>query len=432
VIQVKFERENVNDEFVLVTKIHKTNADRVESDECVLEVETSKTIKEILSPATGRLVISLNVGDEVAVGGILFEIDSDEADTALALNTARDSRHTGAESGPLPDNGNIRQLSKAAQQIVDRSSLDINRLPTGWVTSEDVLALTTADSAINKPGPAIMTNREPDSARSDLPKTMFRHERTSIRKRTEARNLGRANGSGNLSMLAISVAVGTQRLSTPPFLFFDSIADLVVFEASRLLHSFAELNGFHLDDRTIGLYDEINFGISFDNGRNLKVLAMQNSDQMSLVQIQEKFESLLHLYEKGDAIPDDLMTTSTVTLSDLSRSGISHMLPLLNANQALILGITRSGDGGFIIYASFDHRVSEGLRVARFLTELRARIESHFRAKAPSHGFVEVARCSVCDRSVTEEKSNGGRGLLKLQIDNGSDGFICRACFEGW
>jgi hypothetical protein len=108
------------------------------------------------------------------------------------------------------------------------------------------------------------------------------------------------------------------------------------------------------------------------------------------------------------------------------------MLPLLNADQSLILGIARARGAGFMIYGSFDHRVSEGLQVARFLEELGTRIQSHYRDKNGAVDSSQVLHCSACDRTIQEEFDMGRRGLLRMVLPDGSEGLLCRVCFHGW
>jgi hypothetical protein len=264
------------------------------------------------------------------------------------------------------------------------------------------------------------------------PKARFRQERKSLRKRTEAGNLSRANSSGTTSMIGIEVPLAGPRLVAPPFIFQESIADLIVFEAARLLRRFPDLNAFYLDDRTIGYFEDVNIGISFDGGHNLKVLALCNADTLSLGQVQAGIEHLLQLYESGASIEDSLLTLSTVTISDLSRSQADFMLPLLNTDQSLIIGISRRGSIGYALHAAFDHRVSEGLQVAQLLGELRDRIQSHHH---PTCAAAEDSRspiCSACGLRLQQELRLGRRGLIRVVLADGADGYLCRNCFDGW
>lgn len=428
-IEVTVDRDNVNDEFVIVRKLHKHHGQAVRADEVVLDVETSKTVTEIRSPEDGTLSMSLTEGDEVAVGAVLFRVSREGASPSETREPP--ASHPAETSGDAPAEP---RASRAAAELAARLGVPLRGVPSrGWITSADVRAAANPASASSPPArPAAASRPSPRPAAAEdgvVPKVAFRSERISLRKRTEARNLQAANSHGNTSTIGAELALPGPRLVAPPFLFEDGISDLVIFEAARLLRQFPDLNAFHLDERTVGFFEEVNFGISFDSGRNLKVLTLRNADRLSLAEIQAEFERLLQLYESEAPLEDALLHSSTVTLTDLSRSEADFMLPLLNARQSLILGITRRDSNRYALYASFDHRVSEGLQVARFLGELRARLQSHCRDSAAASTRL---RCSVCDQTMEAELKMGGRGLLRIVQPDGSDGYLCRNCFQGW
>jgi hypothetical protein len=317
------------------------------------------------------------------------------------------------------------KASRAATELAERLGVALQDISSrGWVTSADVLAAARPGTAPGCDAPA------PSRPYGAAPKVPFRSVPTSLLKRKEARILAGANSSGSTSMIGTELALAGLRLVPPPYLFQDSVSDLVVFEAARLLKRYPDLNACCLDERTTGYFEEVHFGISFDAGHNLKVLTLRDADKLSLNEVQAGFDRLLQLYESNAPIPDELLNSSTVTLSDLSRSGASFVLPLLNAKQSLIIGITRRASDRFGLYASFDHRVSEGLAVARFLDELRERVCSHHRSAPPDRAA--MLRCSICDQTLEAEIKAGVRGLLRIALSDGSDGYLCRNCFDGW
>jgi 2-oxoglutarate dehydrogenase E2 component (dihydrolipoamide succinyltransferase) len=433
--RVVVDRDSVNDDFVVVKKLYRRSGELVSKADPILEIESSKTLKEIVSPEDGVLQIALNEGDEIALGALLFEVQ--EGATTEGESTPRNIPTTpvnDANPTVLYVESQGRELSRPAAELAAQLAVDKNMLPGGWVTTADVRA---AIGRIVSP----TGSRIPNAPKSDdiedrtlpaPPKARFRRERMSLRKRTEARNLSRANGNGATSMIGVEISLPAPRLVAPPFIFQESITDLVVFEAARLVRRFPELNAFHVDERTVGYFEEVNVGISFDSGRNLKVLALANADTLSLPMVQSGIEQLLHAYESGTPIDESLLSTSTMTISDLSRAPADFMLPLLNVDQSLIIGITRRDLAEYSLYATFDHRVSEGLQVAQMLGELRERIVSHHRPTPVGGRDSSSLRCSVCDQSTKVEVSRGGRGLIRVVLADGSDGQLCWSCFSGW
>lgn len=424
-IEVCVPRESVNDQYVIVQRVMVRDGSPAAADEVVVEIETTKTTIEIVAPISGTVRHRLAVGDEVVVGGVLFSVGDGEAATALlpADTTSADSASAKAHSAPA-------LLSRAAQAAARRLNTDLSPFVGRWVTESEILLghVDQSTTAIPSPIPAKTGNPTFTDA-AEGPRSPLAHDqvRRTKRKQAEIESLLRGSHAATTSTIGISIPLPGTRLVAPDFLFQNSISDLLIFEAARLLRQFPELNGFNIDSRTAAQYQEVNFGISFDNHQNLKVLALRNADVLGLPEIQRQYVELLDLYEGNGPIPVALLTTATVTLSDLSVTSASFMLPLINGQQALILGIIRRHHDLFDVLASFDHRVSEGLRVTRFLEALRERVISHFH---DNDGQPRI-NCDACGKSIQDEVRLGGRGFIKVTLPNGDGGHLCRNCFEG-
>jgi pyruvate/2-oxoglutarate dehydrogenase complex dihydrolipoamide acyltransferase (E2) component len=70
------------------------------------------------------------------------------------------------------------------------------------------------------------------------------------------------------------------------------------------------------------------------------------------------------------------VSQGTFTVTDLSSFDVTSFFPVLNTRQSAILGIcaTRPGVGTRDMVLTFDHRMTDGMRVASFLQSLRDRI----------------------------------------------------------
>lgn len=439
--RVFVDRDTVNDESVVVRKLYKSSGESVESGTLVLEYETSKTAIESHAPEAGVLTLAVSEGDEIAVGALLYELSAAGApahsDGLVSVATAPAPAANDSGTAVLPARV---ILSNEATALAEELRVDVTKLSrTGWLTATDVrelagLALVTEKLDVSgtvaplpvreSRGPFVS---HPAPRISGAAGVAQRPVKTSVRKRTEARTLTRANSHGAISTIGTQIRIEGRRLARPPSLFSDNISDLVAFELARLLRLYPTLNAFYVDEQQIGLYDEVHVGMSFDGGSNLKVLAIRNSDAKTLTEIQQELMSLLELYESDRPIPLELLGSATVTISDLSGTGADFMLPLINGDQSLIVGITR-GPRGFGLHASFDHRISEGLEVAKLLDELGANVASHFSATAAALDL----RCSACDRAMSEELALGHRGFLKITLPDGAEGRLCRSCFEGF
>jgi len=143
--------------------------------------------------------------------------------------------------------------------------------------------------------------------------------------------------------------------------------------------------------------------------------------------ISIKINELLQLYESNKTIPIDILNSTTFTISDLSQTGASFVLPLINGNQSLIIAIVQPLTGIYKLIAAFDHRISEGMYVSKFLDELSERVKSHFYADR-----VLNITCSLCGKSLSKASLGSLNILFKCTLSSGQDGHLCRECFNGW
>jgi pyruvate/2-oxoglutarate dehydrogenase complex dihydrolipoamide acyltransferase (E2) component len=418
--RVIVERESVNDDFVVVTRVMAADGTLVLKGQPILQVETSKSVSDVEAPSDGRLCLHASPGAELKIGALMFEIGpvgpASAAPELIEKQAAPLERVVDDANATAP-----AMLSEAARRAARSSGLSESLFAAGgWVTEADVIRLAQRTATIDE-----ALSASDAEFRGAAP---GHRQRQSKRKLTEIRNLAIGNAHGCTSTIGVSVVASGRRLVKPSAILRDTIADLVIFEGTRLLHRYPRLNACWTDDRHVALYEHVNFGVSFDSGDNLKVLAIQRADTLNLIDIQNEFCRLLDLYETGGPISDDLLASATVTLSDLCALPVSFMQPLVNGRQSLILGLTRPTAGHYEIFAGFDHRVAEGLVVARFLQGLRDRVASYF---GDSVDHTEL-HCSACSKSMQEELELGGRGFLNVILGNGSRGLLCRNCFAGY
>ena len=411
-------RENVNDDRVAIVKIFFSSGDKISAGDTILQIETSKTNIDIESPASGYLSHSLMQGDQVKIGDRLFLIHDDPREDE------RDSELQ-AELDDA-DIGEVK-LSKLARKKLQTSKVNLSELKdVGWVTSADLnqVGITNHDTV---PKTNDDLAREPVDSHLFESNIPFHRRQFSIRKRSEIQNLQVGRHAGFSSTIGQYVLISSKRMMDPPRLFQNSILDLIIFEGSRLLRKYPELNASYLSDDEYLVYEEINFGVSFDSNDNLKVLSLSGADKLGLLETQDGIINLLNLYESNDSLSPEILGGSTVTVTDLSMLGSNFILPLLNGRQSLILGVVADGANGFNILATFDHRLTEGKKIALFLSELKDRIESHFNFEG-----LAAEHCGFCEKSMKDIVSTGQIGLLQVALPNGKVESVCRDCFNGW
>lgn len=91
----------------------------------------------------------------------------------------------------------------------------------------------------------------------------------------------------------------------------------------------------------IHVYDEINIGVATATHKGLIVPVIKNADLKTLKQITEEISSFRERFQKNKITIDDLQG-GTVTISSLSSGRCDAMLPILNNNECLIIGVPRT------------------------------------------------------------------------------------------
>ncbi len=421
-------KENVNDEEVVVQSINFKSKDKVKKGDHVIDLETSKTSIEIESPCDGFIDIKVCEGDEIAVGSVLFEV----LESLDELKKNKSNITTNNKSTTNDDESKNYIFTKDAKNKIDEIGLKDYSFDKKMVTLDDVLNFISNDKVEdlneNQSSDQKRTIKTPivNQSTKPSPNISFELKKHTLRKRSEIKNLSSNGNASTQSIVGITINTLPSRSYKVPYIFKDSIADLVTYEGSKLLKKYTQLNSFYINEKEYGEYNHVNAGFSFDNDSNLKVFSIKEADKLSLDEIQNEVVSLLELYESNGTVDEETLTSSTFTISDLSNTEASFMMPLVSKNQSSIIGITKVGNL-FNIYVGFDHKVTSGLYVSKYLKELKENIESHFDKNSINYLF-----CSKCEMSAHEAKSLNNKGFIKMVDFDGSELNICENCFYGY
>ena len=417
-LELRIPKEHANDDYVLVTKLYISSGEKVSEDQELIEIETSKTTIVLSAPEEGITELVVKEDQEIEVNAVYGHLYSEQewSSEREGCNLEKDSDK---QHNVIPTN---RHVSEAAMKLLSDDD-SVVTTDSMWVTTRNFQGQSKKQISLDNLS-------IPTQSLTDI-ELDFSSQRTSIRKRTEIGAL-RASGGGPFQSV-LGTNIHAQQRVVSDLIFDNSLLDIVCYETAKLLDGeFHDLNGFYISDTEIGIYNDIHAGISLDNHANLTVVRIENAANLSLQEIQSQLSDLFTKFEDGVLGQNDLLP-STFTISDLSNTTCTFMLPLLNGHQVLILGIVRQLEG-FNIYAAFDHRVSEGLRVSKFLEQLKQRCEAHFilnddQALQDRSSIV----CSFCQKTLEEEfqVGNRDRGFIQITSENGVK-LCCRTCFDGW
>ena len=167
-----------------------------------------------------------------------------------------------------------------------------------------------------------------------------------------------------------------------------TIGDIILYAVSRTLLNHPDLNANMLDDNSIRKFHHVNLGVAVDTPRGLMVPTIVHADEMSLLEISKAVKELAAECRDG-AISPDKLSGASFTVSNLGNLGVESFTPVINPPQTGILGVCgtiervrKAADGSIAIYPAmglsltYDHRAVDGTPAAKFQQELCKNLEA--------------------------------------------------------
>lgn len=441
----------VNDTTLTVVELALVSGSRVRKGDLIMVFETSKTTYDVEAQEDGYIQYLCEADGDYEVNTVVARIFSEEAEaravpvvrpvvarSAPGVSAGRPVGGGGVAPVVPAINGHAVEMkvspeiardwegetvfSHEADRLMGESGIDRSVFEgRDFVTAADVrnfLAPAPSPAKANPAGAAPAV----DPARAIL-------ARLSSAKRREIEYLSDVQATGLTSTINSYVEVEGIFTHINPALKYlkDSLLPVIIYETSRLLADYPLLNAWFNGDG-IATYREVNPGFAIDIDKGLKVVKVARAGEKSMGEIEGEILRLSGSY-LDDALSLDDLTDITFTITDLSAEGVAFFRPLVNKMNSAILGVSAI-DGKLercMLSLTFDHRVTEGKLAARFLKELKDRLESY----RPTGGAMRQGiRCFKCYKTLREDL--GGAGFVRCVTPDGLDGYICQACLKGF
>lgn len=461
IVFVTIPQETVNDESVRILSWKVASGSRVEKDQQLCEIETSKAVMDIESPEAGVVIYSAKAGEEVPVGSMICQIVPEgmtvTAQSVLAV--AQSSSEVAQSRAPnLPNSRPTGKLEIPIDQAVE-PTIEEGDLPPARLTPLAAKlaaefgfaresfargALVRRDDVLRRAGklPAASAAK-PLTAKAAAPELIENAPVAGVtvewtdlprRKIFEAKVLGQGQARTVQSQVTSPVRAPRLRARLERLgMTSIGLSALVIFEAARLLRKYPEFNAVH-DRGRMGAYADVNIGWAIDSGTagdslGLMVPVVPKADEKTPQEIVEIMQRHIDGYVEGKLGTADFLG-GTFTVSDLSGDGISHFHPLISQGQAAILGVGGEIDGAgnetLYLTLAFDHQLAEGRKAAQFVRELAGRLEAHAALEpAPVQPAPEgEPYCALCQRDGAALRVIRGM-LVKSEIPAG---YVCSVC----
>lgn len=333
---------------------------RVSQGQILLEIESEKVAYEVESPADGVVERILVAADAtVPVGTPLVRILGAGAPASVAVPG------TAGPAAPRP--------SPRARRLAEELGVDCATVagsgPGGTIVEQDIRAA---------------------AARGETPSTL--RGLTSMRRAIADRMTQSAREAPHffLGVEVDGTALLRGRATHAPRLQAETglaltITDLLLQAAARTLAAHRHLNAAYTPEG-IREWDRVNLGLAVAVEGGLVVPVIRGAEGKSLAELMAARVDVV-ARARGRKLTADDLRGGTFTLSNLGGLGVDVFTSILNPGEGGILSVgalrERAAvvDGrvvaraGMFIGLTIDHRVTDGAEGARFLADLRGRLE---------------------------------------------------------
>jgi pyruvate dehydrogenase E2 component (dihydrolipoamide acetyltransferase) len=368
----------------------KKEGETVEEGEPLLEIETEKVVKDIESPGTGVLrKILIPEESTVPVSEVLGIIAEPQEDISalqnmlekanVILETPKNATIEKRES-IVPRKTTVKvKISPAAKILAKKHDIDFNRItgtgPNSRIVRKDILA-------------AIELTKVMPRVKEVIPLTGIRKttaDRLSFSYRTAVHvTVTMAMDMSEMVKLRKKLLSDIEKKKHIRITY----TDMLVKAVAKTLEEYPIVNSTLKDDE-INILEDINIGVAVDTKAGLIVPVIREANIKSFIDIALTTKELVEKARSGNLTLDEI-TGGTFTITNLGMFGVDQGAPIINPPEIAILGIGRIAqkpvvvDGKIVIRPmmnitlSFDHRVIDGALAARFLQNLKQKIEKPY------------------------------------------------------
>ncbi len=373
----------------------KAEGQTVSKGEPLMEVETDKATVEIEAVASGILAnVTAAAGDEVPVGQTI----------ALILAPGE----TVPETATAPSSASVKEISTpaSAESKLEPKIETPNSTPR--VSGSRVLASPAARRMAREEGIDLRTVNGSGPEGSVLAVDLRRAKEKQTLEPGAAQHLSRLVALSPMRRI-VGERMAQSKQNAPHFYIsmdiemtavvgirnrwkkrgeaaLPSINDFVLSACARALKEFPTLNARFTPDG-IELISEINIGMAVALEEGLVVPVIRNADRLSLSELTQQTNLLSEKAQNKKLFPLDY-EGGTFTVSNLGMLGVDTFVAIINPPQCAILAVGRvapravADEVGIAVRSvmtatlSADHRIVDGAVAARFLSNIKRRLEN--------------------------------------------------------
>jgi len=378
---------------VYIGEWRKSEGDRVELDEELVELESEKATFDAPAPAAGVLSkILKKSGDTAEVGEVIAYIDESGADAGSRIR--ENSAVEGPDSGILTNSATQGRLEPAvtpsARRLLREHGLDADDISPaeagGRLTVEDVQQfLDQAEPEKRKSTREPERDGEPGRQTETVPMTAIRR-RIAQRLVEAQKNAALLTTFNEIDMTAVNALRREYREAfQEKYGIKLGFMSFFVKAAVDALNQFPQLNA-RIDGSNIVYHNYCDVGVAIGSDKGLVVPVLRNAERMSFAEIEKTIDDLGRRARDGKLSVEELQG-GTFTISNGGIYGSLLSTPIVNPPQSGVLGMHAIQDRPVVrdgqivirpmmyVALSYDHRIVDGREAVTFLRRLRDAIE---------------------------------------------------------
>ena len=403
-----------------IVEWHVAVGDTVDEDDAIVDVMSDKATIELPSPVAGIVRwLAGDVGDVIAVGANLFQIEVDQATSAGSTSVAADSTsvpapvvadgvpedaalsppsasapviaeppEAGAVVSRAPSKGSRATAAPAVRARARDMGVELGSLegtgPDGRVTHGDLDAFLRSTARAAPARPATPTG---DDTVEDVKVTGLRRN-IAERMQASKRRIPHFTYVEEVDVTEVELLrreLNETRSELQPKL---SLLPFLMRAVVLAVHEHPGMNARFLDEEgVVRRHRAVHLGIAVQTDRGLMVTVVKHAGDLDLWASAGEV-SRLSAAARTAKITLDELTGSTITITSLGALGGIVSTPVINAPEVAIVGVNKIVDrpvyvGDTLVRrqimnlsSSFDHRVVDGADAAAFVQTIRRLLET--------------------------------------------------------
>ena len=373
----------------------KHEGDQVAEGEPIAEIETDKANVEMEAFEAGVMKqILVKEGETVPVGQPIAVLETLEAEEMPPVTAPPPSEAAPAiEEKPLaPPEAERVKASPLARRMAEEKGIDLSRIqgtgPDGRITESDVENYLRQTQAAAAPPPVIEAPAPPKPPAIEVP---TEERELSRMRKTIAERMARSKQTIPHFYVTSEVEMDwasrmRDELNMDESQARVSFTDMVIKACALALAGFPEVNASYSEDKLL-MHEEINIGLAVALEDGLIAPVVHNADRKSLRRIASETRELAQRARENNLRATDY-TGGTFTVSNLGMFDVESFAAIINPPESATLAVGTIREVPVVVDGqvavskrmkatiSADHRVLDGAVAAKFLQEVKRRLES--------------------------------------------------------